>query len=141
MTEKDRSILPKPVNIESLTPQQTEEYMKVSGWRIWNSPHIADREYREFLEELGAKPNVIRVKMGKKGYTTVRRKHEARRERGPRLPLFSNGFDTEWTYMYYLLEPLTEEDITILEKKGKKDNILMQNEFKQIVESPQENSE
>ncbi len=134
MPEKDRSIQPEPIGIESLTPQQTEEYMKKPGWRIWNSPHIVAHEYREFLDELSTKPDVIKVKMGEKGYITVRRRHEV-----GKIPLpfgGGNAFDADWTYMYYLLEPLNEEDIAILEKKGKKDNILMQDEFKQIVQSP-----
>lgn len=143
MTEEDQSSTPQPKSIETLTPREVEEYSAIPGWRVWNSPHIATRQYSAFLDELATKPHVLKVSAGEKGYSAVR----SRAEQGKRrLPFSVNSLDANWTYMYYLLEPLGQADAVVLEREGKltdpngrvfpKDNILTQQEFKQIVQPP-----
>lgn len=115
LSEHDRTHRPQPRNIESLLPEEQDQFLAVFGWRIWIISIFSGKEYKRPVQA-AVKPLAIMIRPDRFGYQVVWDRYEENQPaktpksfRGPDIPDRPS----------FLLEPLTEKEVQKLDEQGK----------------------
>lgn len=120
MMEKLDSQKPEPRSVDSLRPEELEQYSQVPGWRIWPRNIFQSTNYTEAAENAGAKPNALISREFDRdaaaGYDLYNLLLHNWREASHIPSIIGRGsFDLPW----FILEPLTEEEVKIIDQQEK----------------------
>lgn len=131
--------------IDSLKPEEQEQYLAVPGWRIWLRSiwDYQDPEYSEAINEAETKPLALVVcRDDSSAYPLLADKYYQSRGK-PRPPLFGTR-----DLPSFLLEPLSEEEVRRIDESGevpaplgtidKPNEILHPAELRELFSTPKD---